>query len=670
MRCPAKLGSLIAWATIFVGLGHRSLGYAKPGQAQTGEWQPIPKEELALKDDPTNPGASALILYREVTTDDVNSVNTYFYRIKILTDAGKDYGDVEIPYQEKVSRIEGIRARTVQPDGSAVEFSGEVFDKLVAKARKVQFQAKTFTLPGVRPGCIIEYSYQTRRHEKFPDVLKNPTNFYIDGSDSLLTAQWVIPDDLFTRRARFSLHPLPHADLIWDTLGLPKDTEPRKQDDGSVLLEVTNVPAFTEEPLMPPERMTKARVDFYYIIGSSEPPIFWGSQGKLVAPVYERFIGNSKDVRRVVEETVAAGDSPEAQLRKLYARAQQIRFVSFETARTAKEERRENLRDNGNAGDVLKHGYAFANEINLLFVALARAAGFDAAPAMVTSRDQAVFQKRVLDWNQLDAMVAWVKVGDSDRYFDPATRFCPYSLLPWNKAAAGGIRIDRANSSFIQTPSPRSEDAVVERKASLRLDGEGALQGKLQVRFSGQEALQRRLENRERDDAGRRRALEDEVKGWLPEGSTVDLSNVGKWEEAAESLDADFDIKIVDYGATTRRRLLLPLAVMESGELQAFQSSRRVHSIFFPYPYQELDEITLEVPAGRQVEAVPGPRSESTSFGSYKTSYESQGGSVKFQRQVVMNGIFFEVQDYPQLKTFFENVRAADEEPVVLRNAQ
>src|SRR3974377_726433 len=104
-----------------------------------------------------------------------------------------------------------------------------MFDKLLLKSKKLRFQAKTFTLPGGRPGCIIEYSYQMRWHEKFPDVFNHPMNYIVKVNDAMLTAQWMIPEDLFTRRARFSLRPLPTARLIWDTIGLPKDNRPHKQ---------------------------------------------------------------------------------------------------------------------------------------------------------------------------------------------------------------------------------------------------------------------------------------------------------------------------------------------------------------------------------------------------------------------------------------------------------
>jgi transglutaminase-like putative cysteine protease len=435
--------SQVAWGALLVLLCFVLPVHAKSQQPESEEWPPISKEEWALNDDPTNPGAGALILYREVAVDDVKSVETDSYRIKILTDEGKKYADVEIPYLEKAYRIEGIRARTVQPDATALQFSGEVFDKLVAKAKKVRFQAKTFTLAGVRPGTIIEYLYQMHWREKFPDVLNNPAGYIIKESDATPTTHWVIPEDLFMRRARFSLRPLPQGQLVWVSMGLPKDTPLRRQADGSVLLELTNIPAFVEEPLMPPERILKSRVDFFYVIGTADASSFWRSKGNQMTPIYENFIGNSKNIRNVVNQTVAPSDPDETKLRKLYTRAQQIRFVSLEAGKTEKEEKRENLKDNKNAEDVLKHGYGFADEINLLFVALARAAGFGSAPALVAARDRAFFQKNSLDRSQLDAMVAWVKVGTKDYYFDPATRFCPYNLLPWNKTAAGGIRLEK-----------------------------------------------------------------------------------------------------------------------------------------------------------------------------------------------------------------------------------
>src|SRR6266550_820752 len=112
-------------------------------------WQPVPKEDLALKDNPANPGSSAMILERQIYTDDEKRFQTEWVRIKIFNEEGRAYADIEIPYFAKVSTVENIRGRTVRSDGTVIIFNGAVFDKVVAKYRRLRYEAKTFTL---RPG--------------------------------------------------------------------------------------------------------------------------------------------------------------------------------------------------------------------------------------------------------------------------------------------------------------------------------------------------------------------------------------------------------------------------------------------------------------------------------------------------------------------------------------
>src|SRR5215467_8169694 len=140
-------------------------------------WQPVPKDDLALKDNPANPGSSAMILERQVYTDDEKRIQTEWLRIKVLTEEGRAYADVEIPYLAKSVTIEGIRGRTVRPDGSVITFGGTSFDKVVAKYRRFLYEAKAFALPGVEVGSVIEYAYTMRWKERLPDYVRNPGGY-------------------------------------------------------------------------------------------------------------------------------------------------------------------------------------------------------------------------------------------------------------------------------------------------------------------------------------------------------------------------------------------------------------------------------------------------------------------------------------------------------------
>src|SRR5271156_967005 len=131
------------------------------------DWLPVPPADLALRDNPASPGAHAMILYREsavnekFTNTDGASVSEYV-RIKIFTQEGTDQANVEIPFFKDSSDIESVRARTIRPDGTMVNFEGKPFEKIIEKRSGEKILAKTFTLPDVLPSCIIEYKYRRR----------------------------------------------------------------------------------------------------------------------------------------------------------------------------------------------------------------------------------------------------------------------------------------------------------------------------------------------------------------------------------------------------------------------------------------------------------------------------------------------------------------------------
>src|SRR5271169_216747 len=76
---------------------------------------PLSPEDLKMTSEPKAPGAPAIILYREVDRDDNGRGTVHednYYRVKILTEEGRKYGDVEIPFAKNVGEVTHIRART------------------------------------------------------------------------------------------------------------------------------------------------------------------------------------------------------------------------------------------------------------------------------------------------------------------------------------------------------------------------------------------------------------------------------------------------------------------------------------------------------------------------------------------------------------------------------
>src|SRR5262249_7236326 len=135
------------------------LGCCLPAVAQRQSWLPVTAADLELREVPGSPGAPAIQLYYSQNIDDYkeDEQGEYIYRrIKILTEKGKRYADVEIKVPPDYRLIE-LKARTIHPDGKTVDFAGKPFDKVIAKGRGFTYLAKSFTLPDVTVGSMIEY---------------------------------------------------------------------------------------------------------------------------------------------------------------------------------------------------------------------------------------------------------------------------------------------------------------------------------------------------------------------------------------------------------------------------------------------------------------------------------------------------------------------------------
>src|ERR1700687_4196906 len=289
LRFPDLVSLLVVFITTLV-----------PNAAWAVGFQAVSPDELKMTSEPKAPGAPALILFREVDRDDRGQTaheNSYF-RIKILTEEGRKYADIEIPFFKDRGTVGNIRARTIRPDGSIANFDGKVFDKSIAKARGLKYLAKTFTLPDVQVGSIIEYSYTVDLAE----------NFVFD-------SHWILSNQLFTKSAKFSLKPYESdystMSVRWSWQGLSPGTVPPKQGpDRVVRLETSNIPAFQTEDFMPPENEMKSRVDFIYTDDQpeSDAAVFWKKTGKKLNDQLEGFVGKRKAMEQVVSQIVSPTD--------------------------------------------------------------------------------------------------------------------------------------------------------------------------------------------------------------------------------------------------------------------------------------------------------------------------------------------------------------------------
>lgn len=653
-----RASSVVSFAFITATFVGYVLLLPSPAWAGIG-FQPVNPEELKMTSEAQAPGAPAIILYRQVDRfdDRYTPHEDNYIRVKILTEEGRNHANVEIVFSKGWEDVVNVHARTIRPDGSIAEFEGKVFEKTVAKKRGEQTQVKAFSLPDVQVGSIIEYFYTVDYKEH-----------YVYGS------HWILSQDLFTKNARFSLKPYQYDNqfhLRWTWQQLPPGAEPKQGNWGIVDMEAHNIPAFQTEDFMPPENELKARVDFIYEeeIQEREPDKYWQRIGKKRNGRLESFVGKQREMQEAVSQIIGPNDAPEVKLRKLYDRVQQIRNTSFEIRKSEEEEKRDREKPPTNVEEIWKRGYGDGVQLTWLYLALVRAAGFEAYGCWVADRQQYFFNPKLMRSEELDENVVLVKLNGKDLYLDPGGAFTPFGLLAWSETAVLGLRLDRDGGTWIQTTLPQASESQIHRDAKLTLSDTGDIEGTLTVTFTGLEGTYRRLLELHEDDTARKKYLEDLLKDQIPAASELELTNKPDWSASETPLVAVLNVKIPGWASNAGKRALLPVGFFGAQEKHVFEHANRVHPIYFEYPYETVDDVTVDLPQGWQIGSVPAPTNKDSHVVLYSLNVENKKSSVSVHRKLTVDIVILESKYYPALRNFFQVVKTGDEEQVLLQPA-
>lgn len=630
------------------------------------DWLPITPEDQKITVQSAN-GADAIILYHEETSDD-NTRHRYVYiRVKVLTEKGKSQANVEIPYDAEYTGISDIKGRTIAPDGTITPFTGKAFNATVVKGHGIKYRAKTFSLPNVQVGSILDWKY---------------TEYW---DTYLFAAHWTVQENLPQKRARFAFVPFSKSGyyiqdsrgdikdrVYYSVIGMPQAPSIKTSGANNRMeLELNDIPAFKEEDFAPPSAVLKMRVNFYY--GTSKmakAQEFWKEEGKYWSKDVDKFIGHPDPA--MLREVITPADAPDQKLRKIYAYVQKIKNLNY----AHEEDRLEEMlqtesKEKRSVETVLKKQEGYRDEITRTFVGLARAAGLEAYAMRVADRDQVFFQPNVPNPLQLTSELAIAMVNGKEVFLDPGTPYCPFGLLPWRHTSTQGLRqLPGGGGEIAKTPSADYKDAISKRVGRLSLAPDGSAHGQIGIAWTGIEALEHRLSGFKTDEAGRKKELEDEVRSMLPPGASVEQMQATGWDSTEAQLSATFKVDIPSFASSTGKRLLVPSNLFQGAVTQPFAHGERTQPVYFNYPYYAIDDVKITFPSGMRVENLPQNQPVKTDFSFYRVQRSNDSNSFSVNRNFAIGGIAFVEQDYPALKKFFDGVSTSDSESVVLTAGQ
>ncbi len=648
-------------------------------------WPPVTDAQKAVDAAPGQPGAPAVYLYREQVSDQNEWTFKAFSRLKILTAAGKDYGTIEVPFSE-AWKVEGIRARVVQPDGRIVPFTGEIFEKTILQVGGLKRMVKTFALPDLGVGSIIDCGYDLKFDLKKAASAQSlslerwkPEEGGVPNDLSLLSYTvelWDFDAPLYTFKAKYTFVPFRGGNiffddtslrLAWVSFGLTWG--PPVMKEGRVLLEVENIPARGKEEWASPEGEGRMGVIFFLcstkILGAAD---YWSLESAGWQRRVEKFLKGNEGIAAESRLLAAASVTPLEKLKALYARAQGIKNLSYDKDMTPLRRKELKIKDNRNVGEVLKRNAGLRSDITRTFVALARASGLTADVARVATRDDKFFHENILGlYEQFDCEVAVVNVDGLDTFFDPATPGCPMGLVWWNATDATYIRSSGEPGKFATIPLDPPERTLTRRAFDLRLDGDGGLTGTASLTCTGQEALDLRLEYLGIDDSEMRKGLAEKMSSILPAGGKASVRTVENMTQSEDEIRIEFEIAVPGVTTTAGDRLIMPLVPYRVGWRDSFRHAGRAGSVYFPYLLRESDDILITVPEGLKIETVPAASRCERTFSRYSLAAEVDDGArfhIRREMTILKNQVL--PDQYPVLKSFFDQARIGDDGQVVL----
>ncbi len=624
-------------------------GFAAHGQ----NWTQPTQEELTMTSEATAPGAAVVCLSLAVF-DDYNRTMTHtvYTRLKILNDKGRDFADVEIPYGSEDYKVKSIEARTIHSDGTVIPFSGKPYDKLIEKDKHVKYKAKVFTLADAQVGSILEY--------------RITVGF---GMSWFQQPRWFVQQRYFIRKAHFDFLPNQQLSLEFSKYAsvLPKGTSVQYDAKRKMYsVDLADVPPILNEEFMPPLDSISYRVLFYFT-GYKSPDEYWKAEGDAWSKEVDQFMSANK-LGGIAGQLVGPSDTPRQKAQKIYDAVMKLENTSL-TREQSKAENKAHKVKIRNAEDIWNAKRGDSDEIAVLFVGLARAAGLKAYAAEVTDRSRAIFVPNFMSLDQLDDYVAIVELDGKEEFLDPGVRYCPFGDLYWKHAGTRGLRQTDHGAETGSTPMLGYKSTSVFRNADLTIEPDGRVSGMLHIGMTGNQALAWRLKALSTDEQEMRKDFEDALKEELPPGIEVKTNRVLGLTDYASSLMMVMEVSGT-MGTTAGKRLFIPSSFFEAGNKALFVEGKRTTPVELHYPYARQDSVTVHLPPSLAVESAPKDAEIPLPQNAlYRASFKPSAKTLEFHRLFLLANTLYPVSEYGGLKDFYQKVNAKDQEQAVLRQA-
>ncbi len=594
----------------------------------------------------------------------------HYRRIHILNKNGYDHANVLIGlYMEGANQEKLVSAKgnTYTLSDGKIETTKLTNDQIFTEKQSANRVVNRFTLPNVKEGCIIEYEYTTTS-----DFLFRLPSWAFQGSIPRLWSEYTvsIPEFLEYVFLAQGYHPLHKHDTktnpaiytVANQTGVSS-----KQNAVSIRTKViTNrwimkdVPVLKEEPFTSTLANHISNIEFQ--LSAYAPPLArqkimssWPETCKKLLE-YETFGADlGKENRWLAEYIGSIIDTVPGQL----DRAKRI-YAYMRDNYTCTQRRGLYLSKAGLRNVASAKG-GRTSDINLLLTAMLRYAGLDAAPVILSTRDNGYPHIMYPLMHKYNYVVVAVKIEGENHLLDASQQQLPFGTLSPDCYSGVGRKIDAVGEPIALFP-----DSLIERKvASVRVftDDQGRLSNEIDQWPGKFESMHIRTKLKADGLEGFRK----ETAGKLGSSYTLDHAEANGYRTP----DSSVHIKYVYHSNNTTEQVIYIQPLQhEIAKENPFKSADRKYPVEMPFGFDNTITFSLYIPDGYQMEEIPKQLVISLDDARsciFQYRVNQQNNMIQISSRIICKRATFMPEEYEALRAFFDHIVKKQNEHIVLK---
>ncbi len=616
----------------------------------------ISQEEFDLNEISYEPGASAAYLASFGDSRIFNGTleTLYFHRVKILTEAGKEYADVRIRYYSGTGNVEnlsGIKAQITNLEGGKPVVTkldkDDFFDVDLGDGLK----ELRISFPNAQVGSILEYSYK-----------KGDKNIeFLDG--------WTFQRSVPVLFSKYQIKIPEH--LEYKTIGQGANLfskSERTSEYGTFSWTLRDLYSLKEEPYMKNYRDYMDRVEFQlsrYMSGSgssySGGPEWtdflnnWEKLGdELIAYYTTKGFYRGNPIEREILSLDMSGGTEQEKAKAAYYYVRD-NFVN---------EGSDWIYTDQTLPQLLKSKKGAPGELILAYMGILKSLGIECNPVLIGSKGYG--RSEIVPFpflNQFDEILLLATLDGQQQFLDLSDPLAPFGYVDLDKHVGAGLLLQKNASKLIEIDIKHASNKLVFSSISLNPEtGELVMDNAIRNTHYEGLAYAHRIKNLKDDN----KPMEDLFKQTY---EAFEIRNVSVNDQLEDKNTVSIQFQSVMKDAAVQDMLVFnPLQISEFAK-NPFTQDFRVFPVDFEYTFKETYTANVAIPAGYVLDDYPTNEMITIPGSPIGFTYQTEnlGELVKITAKFEVRSPLIQPESYGDLKFFMESVASKLASPVILK---